>query len=121
MKTTISLAAILAMFIIASASAQNATPPTTAPACVPRAVSAPQPAAAAEATPTAIVESRIDGDFDGWDGETVFRLENGHVWQQNAKGAKYHFATRPAVRISGTPAMLHVEGFAPSIEVRRIK
>ncbi|MEE8463900.1 MAG: hypothetical protein V3S53_03850, partial [Gammaproteobacteria bacterium] len=26
------------------------------------------------------ITSRISNDFDGWDGRTVFRLENGQVW-----------------------------------------
>lgn len=28
------------------------------------------------------VLSRIQGRFDGWDGKTVFKLENGQVWRQ---------------------------------------
>jgi len=28
------------------------------------------------------VKSRISGEFTGWTGDTVFRLENGQVWQQ---------------------------------------
>lgn len=30
--------------------------------------------------------SRIDGKFEGWRGETYFRLENGQVWQQRRQG-----------------------------------
>jgi hypothetical protein len=28
------------------------------------------------------IRARIVGDFRGWSGETVFRLDNGQVWQQ---------------------------------------
>lgn len=29
-----------------------------------------------------VITSRLVGTFDGWDGETVFELENGMVWRQ---------------------------------------
>jgi len=32
------------------------------------------------------IRSRIAGDFVGWDGETIFKLENGQVWKQRIKG-----------------------------------
>ena len=30
--------------------------------------------------------SRIAGKFDGWEGRTVFKLENGQEWRQNEPG-----------------------------------
>ncbi len=33
--------------------------------------------------------SKIAGKFDGWDGRTVFPLENGQVWRQNEPGLVY--------------------------------
>lgn len=27
-----------------------------------------------------VIESRIDGTFEGWDGDTVFKLINGQIW-----------------------------------------
>lgn len=35
------------------------------------------------------INSRIVGTFDGWDGDTVFELENGMVWQQAENGTHY--------------------------------
>ena len=32
--------------------------------------------------------SRIAGNFYGWSGDTIFKLENGQFWQQSAAGAK---------------------------------
>ncbi len=47
------------------------------------------------------VESRIVGDFTGWDGETYFRLENGQLWQQRLDGRyNYRGPANPRVRIS---------------------
>ena len=47
------------------------------------------------------IVSRITGDFTGWSGETVFRLENGQVWRQRLSGRyKYNGPPNPEVRIS---------------------
>lgn len=32
------------------------------------------------------IETRINGVFTGWDGNTVFKLENGQIWQQAGTG-----------------------------------
>lgn len=46
------------------------------------------------------LESRIVGDFTGWDGETYFRLENGQLWQQRLDGRyRYRGPSNPKVRI----------------------
>lgn len=69
-----------------------------------------------------LIESRIDGAFEGWQGETVFKLTNGQYWQQVSFGYVYHCAFGPAVRIVGDGAShrLFVDAFEPSIEVRLI-
>jgi hypothetical protein len=41
--------------------------------------------------PTAIT-ARLQGEFRGWDGKTIFRLDNGQVWQQRV-GGKYRSST----------------------------
>jgi hypothetical protein len=66
------------------------------------------------------VQSQIDGDFDGWEGETMFKLANGQVWQQSRPSARYHFANSPKVTISTTYKM-KVEGVAGEVSVRRIR
>jgi hypothetical protein len=67
------------------------------------------------------VESRIDGEFDGWEGETVFRLENGQIWQQVSPSARYHYARHPRVSISPAPHKMRVEGIPYEIAVRRLR
>jgi hypothetical protein len=74
-----------------------------------------------DAVPEAAVVSRIDGDFDGWEGDTVFRLENGQIWQQVSASARYHFARHPRVTISAAPHRLRVEGLPYEIAVRRLR
>lgn len=69
-----------------------------------------------------VVESRVDGDFDGWEGQTVFRLTNGQVWQQSSPSAKYFFANSPLVTITTDgPFRLRVEGLDAEVQVRRIR
>ncbi len=45
--------------------------------------------------------ARMDDGFKGWSGETVFRLDNGQVWQQRRRGNyKYNGPANPEVRIT---------------------
>jgi hypothetical protein len=67
------------------------------------------------------IESEIDGDFDGWEGHTIFRLKNGQVWQQTSPSARYYFAHAPKVTIYPTPYRLKVEGMTGEISVRRVR
>lgn len=46
------------------------------------------------------IVSRIEGDFTGWSGNTVFTLANGQVWQQRLRGRYlYEGPPNPEVRI----------------------
>lgn len=61
----------------------------------------------------AAIESRIAGDFTGWQGKAVFALENGQRWQMANAGHYYTPAIKsPVVKI--TPASLG--GFWLTIE-----
>ena len=47
------------------------------------------------------VVARLSADFDGWTGDTVFRLDNGQVWRQRLDGRYvYRGPPAPEVRIS---------------------
>ena len=46
------------------------------------------------------IVSVIKEPFEGWSGDTVFRLENGQVWQQRQRGNYRHSGTSPEVRIT---------------------
>ena len=69
------------------------------------------------------IETRIDGEFEGWDGETIFRLMNGQIWQQASYAYTYHYAYMPRVIIfrSGSRYKMKVEGVRGEIYVERIK
>ncbi len=70
---------------------------------------------------TSVADSRIDGDFNGWDGETVYSLMNGQVWQQSKYKYRYKYAHCPPAlvyRASGGHKM-RVAGTVAN--VRRIR
>jgi hypothetical protein len=71
------------------------------------------------------INSRIIGRFSGWDGQTVFRLENGMIWVQDDKDTFYIKPTdNPQVTIERGMFgswRLSVEGFNSECRVRRIQ
>lgn len=70
-----------------------------------------------------VIESRIDGEFEGWDGETVFRLQNGQIWQQSSYAYHYSYLYSPNVvimRLRGGYEM-QVEGVGQRIGVHRLR
>ena len=71
------------------------------------------------------IESRIAGTFTGWDGITVFKLENGMVWRQSEKDVfRIKAVENPMVTIKkglfGT-WRLSVEGFNSRVKVKRLQ
>ena len=70
------------------------------------------------------IVSVIQQPFKGWSGDTVFRLENGQVWQQRRSGNYAYRGTRPEVIISknfmGFFRMELVEN-GKAVQVKRIK
>jgi hypothetical protein len=70
-----------------------------------------------------LIESRIDGTFEGWDGDTIFKLENGQIWEQVTYGYTYRYAFRPKVFIIKTNGAykMKVDGVSSTIFVKQIK
>ena len=46
-----------------------------------------------------IIQSRVDDEWEGWDGETVVVLTNGQVWRQDEYHYEYSYAYMPDVII----------------------
>ncbi len=69
------------------------------------------------------IESQIDGDFEGWKGETVFKLTNGQIWQQTEFHFHYHYAFMPKVIIlkTATGHKMLVDGVSKAIGVKQLK
>ncbi|HMD84037.1 MAG TPA: hypothetical protein VKO18_04980 [Terriglobia bacterium] len=76
----------------------------------------------ATASPS-VIESRIDGEFEGWEGETIIRLTNGQIWRQTEYHYEYHYAFMPSILIfkSGAGYKAKVEGTDDAVGVTRLK
>jgi hypothetical protein len=70
---------------------------------------------------TNVIESKINGEFKGWDGETTYELMNGQVWQQSAYKYKYKYAYMPEALIynPGGGHVMQVKG--TKAKVRRVR
>jgi hypothetical protein len=60
------------------------------------------PTSAAPRSCSPAVETRIDGDFNGWEGETIYKMDDGSIWQQSTYHYHYHFTFHPSVTIYPT-------------------
>lgn len=70
-----------------------------------------------------LIESSIEGEFQGWDRETIFKLTNGQIWQQDEYGYTYANKMSPKVLVIRTARgwIIQVEGSSKTIKVRRLK
>ena len=64
------------------------------------------------------MRSRIDGEWNGWDGDTVVTLVNGSVWRQDEYYYRYQYKYRPEVIVEGS--RMQVDGMPKAIRVRRL-
>ena len=70
-------------------------------------------------------QSRIVGEFSGWSGDTVFRLENGMVWKQD-ESDRFRLQPVDSPMVTIKPGLfgawrLSVEGHKRAVRVERIK
>jgi hypothetical protein len=70
-----------------------------------------------------MIETRMAGDFTGWDGGTVFQFTNGQLWRQSSFGTVHQFARSPKVTLvaTGSGWRMQVDGVPQSIYVRRLR
>lgn len=72
-----------------------------------------------------VVRSRLLGSFRGWSGDTVFRLENGQVWQQTGGGvlAGVNLDSPPVTIKKSLFGVWHlsVEGYNSRAKVQRLE
>lgn len=69
------------------------------------------------------LRARIVGEFTGWDGKTLFKLDNGQVWRQSTSGVYRYKSTDPEVVIEKglVGYKLRLVETKRSISVRRVK
>jgi antitoxin component YwqK of YwqJK toxin-antitoxin module len=70
-----------------------------------------------------VIESSIDGNFEGWSGNTIFKLMNGQIWQQDSYSYHYHYSFMPNVIIykSGAQYKMKVDGVTQEVVVKQLK
>lgn len=59
----------------------------------------------------------VDGEWSGWDGDTVVKLTNGTVWRQVEYYYEYRYAYRPEVFMSG--GKMTVKGMRRAVRVQQ--
>jgi hypothetical protein len=96
-------------------------PPDKAATPVPQ--TAPRPVPRSEGACVPAIESAISGSVQGWDGETIFKLDNGQIWQQAEYDYTYFYEYHPDVTIYQTQGgcRMKVEDEDETIIVKRIK
>lgn len=69
------------------------------------------------------VDTRVDGEFQGWSGHTVFGLENGTIWRQIGSDSQHAYKVAPRVQIHRSPAgcLMKVDGMPGEILVERVR
>ena len=70
-----------------------------------------------------VIETQIDGEFEGWEGETIFKMMNGQIWQQSSYAYMYSYAYSPEVIIYETSSgyVMKVDGVEETINVIKLK
>jgi len=70
-----------------------------------------------------LIESSIDGEFSGFEGERVFKLLNGQVWQQTEFHIHIHYAYFPRVMIymGNGGMMMKVDGMERAVRVMQLR
>ena len=74
-------------------------------------------------TTSSVIESEVDGSFEGWKGETIVKLTNGQIWQQTEYHYEYDYVYRPEVLVfkSRLGYKMWVEGIDEPVRVERLK
>lgn len=70
-----------------------------------------------------VIQTRVDGEFEGWEGETIVKLANGQIWQQTEYYYTYHYSYNPSVMIykANGSYKIKVDGVEKSVGVTRLK
>ena len=64
------------------------------------------------------MRKQIEGEWNGWNGDTIVKLTDGSVWRQEEYLYEYRYSYRPYVTLAGNT--MHVDGMSRGIRVRRI-
>lgn len=67
-----------------------------------------------------VIESRIDGTFEGWNGHSKYRLANGQVWEQTVYKYEYKYSYSPQVVVVNYGGRYIMSVAGTCAEVRRV-
>ena len=69
------------------------------------------------------IESSINGLFKGWDGNTIIRLTNGQIWQQDSAQRSLEMAYNPKVLVyrDNGGCKISIEQVDTIVAVRRLR
>jgi hypothetical protein len=104
-------------FYLAILKAALKKPPSQPPAAIL------PPSSSRRSSCSPAIESAITGEVQGWSGETIFKLDNGQIWQQTEYDYTYFYEYHPDVTIYETSAgcRMKVENEDETVLVKRIK
>lgn len=68
-----------------------------------------------------VFQSKIDGEFTGWDGETEYALQNGQIWQQSKYKYEYKYAYMPEAVVYSTGSGFKMRVAGTFADVKRIR
>lgn len=68
-----------------------------------------------------VIESNVDGAFEGWDGEKVYKLRNGQIWRQRTYKYEYKYAYCPEAIVVEVNGMYIMQVEGTQAEVERIR
>lgn len=70
-----------------------------------------------------LIETRIDGEFKGWEGESIYKLQNGQIWQQVEYKYRYSYKYSPRVMIfkKNGSFYMQVDNESDFVRVQRLK
>jgi hypothetical protein len=71
------------------------------------------------------IRSEVLGEFEGWDGQTVFKLDNGMIWVQDDRDKFYVRDIENPIAVIESGMFdtwhLHIEGYDAQCKVKRIQ
>ena len=71
---------------------------------------------------TSVISSRIDGVFNGWDGDSIYALTNGQLWKQAQWVLENKWLFRPkALVFYYFGWKMKVDGSSKTVRVTRLK
>ena len=72
--------------------------------------------------PNSVIKVQVDGDFEGWDGETIIKLTNGEIWKQVEYCYLYHYSFMPkgTIAFSSNEYKMKIDGTNKEVVVEKL-